>query len=350
MVRWRGKLNGDVATVRVGRPLVRTDDLVVEQLGDELLVYDRRNNRAHCLSADAARVWRACDGNTDIETLCEALDSDRDTVVRALEELERAELLESHELEIVSVNGNGKGKGNGHRKSGGITRRELGSRGAKVGTAVVAAPLILSISAPTPAAAATPPAFFCEIFTTQSCGASAGCGSIAGCCCCNKSCPGAGSCKGCTSIAACTSGNQPCAGSPDPAGTDCSDAKGTNPFTVCGCCGPPFFPNIGGSSSGCGCGWGNPTPVNSTGISTSGQSASNPANPGSGCCDMTSMGPTVATGFVMCTSAATCVPCCNGQPIYPGSHFGCCGGYFAPNAATDVCVHTKPVGYPTTCS
>jgi hypothetical protein len=334
--------------VSTRRPLARSDELVIEELEDEVLIYDKKNKRAHCLSATAARVWRACDGVSDAEALAETLDLSERDVRDAFDELESVELFEAG-LELVVVNGNG--NGNGH----GLTRRELTKRSAKVGAAVAAAPMILSITAPTAWATATPPQFFCEIFTTQSCGASSGCGSIAGCCCCNKSCPAQASCKGCTSISACASGSQPCATSSSTSGTNCSDAKGTNPFTVCGCCGPPFYPNISSAASGCGCGWGTLAPVNATGVSTSGLAAGSTTNPGAGCCDMSSTGPTPATGFVACgangdTTGSHCVPCCNGIPIYPGSHFGCCGGYFASSPSVDACVHTKPTGYPTSCS
>jgi hypothetical protein len=318
---------------------------VVEELDGELLVYDGKNKQAHCLSTTAARVWRACDGETDVAGLSAALELTADSVRDALDELERTELLDGAGLQVLNGNGNGNGSG--------ITRRELGKKSAKVGAAVAAAPLILSITAPTAWATATPPAFFCEIFTTHDCGASSGCGSIAGCCCCNKSCPAQASCKGCTSIAACATGIQPCATSSSTAGTNCSDAKGTNPFTVCGCCGPPFYPNIASSASSCGCGWGNLAPSNSTGVSTSGF-ADSTSNPGAGCCDMSSTGPGPGQ-FVMCgangdTTGAHCVPCCNGKPIYPGSHFGCCGGYSAASASDDACIHAKPTGYPTSCS
>lgn len=332
------------------RPLARSDELIIEELEDEVLVFDKKNNRAHCLSGSAARVWRACDGSSDPEMLAEALDLDVDTVSAAFDELESAELFERG-LEVFESNGNG--NGNGH----GITRRQLGKRSAQVGGAVMAAPLILSITAPTALATATPPNFFCEIFTTGACGASTGCGSIAGCCCCNSGCPGAGSCKACSSVATCTTSAQPCAGSPDLAQPSCSDAKGTNPFTKCGCCGPPFYPNIGSANQGCGCGWGNLAPVDANGVSTSGFSTG--TNPGAGCCDISSTGPGPGQ-FVKCFQASSCVPCCNGIPIGPPitvngvqynqspgatTTFGCCGGYNAPNAATDTCGHTLPPGY-----
>lgn len=37
----------------------RNDDLEIQELGDELLVYDRRTDVAHCLTPTATAVWRA---------------------------------------------------------------------------------------------------------------------------------------------------------------------------------------------------------------------------------------------------------------------------------------------------
>jgi hypothetical protein len=247
---------------------------VVEEIENELLVYDRKTKRAHCLSAQAARVWRACDGNTDVDALANTLGVARDTVVRAIEELEHEELLESHILQIV--NGNGKGKG------GGITRRELGSRGAKVGGAVIGAPLILSITAPTAMAATSPTPYQCQLYTVQSCGTSTGCGSVFGCCCC---CQGGGACKVCSAVDFCNAGLQTCA--PLTTFAICSNV-GSGPASPAGCCG------VTGSML-CGCGWGT----------------------GGGCCDAT-------TGVTCTPGAANCVPCCGNQILLPGSQLNCC--------------------------
>ena len=54
----RGVLNNKL------KPLARSEGLVVEEVGDELLVADPLSSRAHSLNAFAARVWQACDGET----------------------------------------------------------------------------------------------------------------------------------------------------------------------------------------------------------------------------------------------------------------------------------------------
>jgi hypothetical protein len=46
------------------RPLARTDNLVINELTDEVLVYDLQRDKAHCLNHTAASVWKQCDGRS----------------------------------------------------------------------------------------------------------------------------------------------------------------------------------------------------------------------------------------------------------------------------------------------
>lgn len=118
------------------RPTARTAELLVEELGDELLVYDQRSDQVHCLSLAAGKVWRACDGKTSLEQLGSALNIDSELVDRALDELDACGLLDGE-------------------APGGVTRREATARLVRTGAAAAAAPLIYSIAAPTPALAVT---------------------------------------------------------------------------------------------------------------------------------------------------------------------------------------------------
>lgn len=162
------------------RPLARSQDLIVEELGDELLVYDESVDRGHCLSPEAARVWRRCDGKTPADGLSRQLGLDSDMVARALKELEDCDLLEAPpELAVDGA-------------AAGSTRRELAVKTAKVGAAAAVAPLIMSIVAPTAEAALS-----CEL--------------VGGCL---DNCGGTGSgCQGtacvCCQIANCGCGTQP---------------------------------------------------------------------------------------------------------------------------------------------
>lgn len=112
--------------------VARVDDvhLIVEQLNDELVIFDRRSNKAHLLDARAARVFRAAEGGCAVDQLAES-PSGKAEVQLAVAELQRIGLLASDGSQVPR-------------------RRAL----AALGTAA-ALPMIVSILAPTPAAAAS---------------------------------------------------------------------------------------------------------------------------------------------------------------------------------------------------
>lgn len=133
-----GKLHTKHKSVATSKPLARTNGLIVEELDGEVLVYDGESSQAHCLSSAAARVWRACDGDTSVEQLSESLELDPAVVVAALAELEECTLLDR-----------------GLPGPQEITRREATAKLAKVGAAAAIVPLIYSIGVPAPALAAS---------------------------------------------------------------------------------------------------------------------------------------------------------------------------------------------------
>ena len=81
-------------------PRARKDELVVEHLPDETLVYDLTRHKAHCLNRAAAIVWRRSDGRTSIEQMAGMLEDEAmlprdEKIVRlALDRLRKAKLLE----------------------------------------------------------------------------------------------------------------------------------------------------------------------------------------------------------------------------------------------------------------
>lgn len=84
---------------RVTMPRARTEDLVVEDLPDETLVYDLTRDRAHCLNPTAALVWRHCDGATTVADVSRLLATELNVPTReafvwaALERLDKVRLL-----------------------------------------------------------------------------------------------------------------------------------------------------------------------------------------------------------------------------------------------------------------
>jgi hypothetical protein len=173
------------------KPLARSSKLVIEELGDELLVYDVAANQAHSLGKAAARVWRACDGETGADALALKTGLGSDTVARAIEELQECNLLDVGPQVV----------------DGGMTRRQMTFKVAQVGATAAAVPLIWSVAGPIPEASATPTVEDCGRYTDSSCDT---CDTICGCCCC---CQGSGtanhdpSCKICYPAGLCSAFN-----------------------------------------------------------------------------------------------------------------------------------------------
>lgn len=127
-------------------PRARREGLVIQELPDEVLVYDRERDKAHCLNQTAALVWGYCDGSTAVSTMARHLERDLKTtkvdekiVWYALDQLSKDHLLEDSIVPPTVL--------------GGMSRRQMVQ--ALGVAAVIAIPLVTSIVAPTPAQAAT---------------------------------------------------------------------------------------------------------------------------------------------------------------------------------------------------
>lgn len=81
------------------KPQAREAGLVIEELDDELLVYDLERHKAHCLNSTAALIWRHCDGKTGADGIASRLRKesqiliDDEVVWVALRRLGKANLL-----------------------------------------------------------------------------------------------------------------------------------------------------------------------------------------------------------------------------------------------------------------
>ena len=214
-------------------PLAREADLVVEELGEELLVFDRRRQRAHSLNPVAARVWRACNGARSPERIAEHCGLDRDAVGLALEALADIELLQAP---LTA----------GDDASPAVSRRQMLRRAAVTGVGIgIAIPVIRSINAPTAQAATSTckgRGQACPNFS--SCCAGLSCGSAAVCCPSRgSSCPG-GKNASCCGGAVCHAGGVCFGVSCQATGSSCS---GTNQC----CFGLTCKPNAANSSLSC---------------------------------------------------------------------------------------------------
>ncbi|HKS27445.1 MAG TPA: PqqD family protein [Pyrinomonadaceae bacterium] len=81
-------------------PAARRDELVIQEVEGETLVYDLKSHKAHCLNETAAMVWKHCDGERTASEVALLLEQEMGTpvsaeVVRlAVEQLEKRSLLE----------------------------------------------------------------------------------------------------------------------------------------------------------------------------------------------------------------------------------------------------------------
>lgn len=120
------------------KPIGRKDDLVVQELNGEVLIYDLRSNKAFCLNETAARVWQACDGSNTVSDIARGLGSD-DLAWLALNDLKKQKLV-THDITTPA-------------KFEGMSRREVVRN---IGlSSMLAIPVIAGLVAPAAAQAGT---------------------------------------------------------------------------------------------------------------------------------------------------------------------------------------------------
>lgn len=81
------------------RPIARQEGLVIQEMPEEVLVYDLETNKAHCLNETAAFVWKACDGSKSVGEIAKLFGSEsgkavsEDLVWLAIDQLNESNLL-----------------------------------------------------------------------------------------------------------------------------------------------------------------------------------------------------------------------------------------------------------------
>jgi hypothetical protein len=130
-------------------PVARQDGLLVEEVEDELVVYDQRRDSAHRLNRTAAIVWRHCDGKHDTAQLLQVLEAevgkdlaDEDLVEISLDMLADKGLLEDAAPARAPEETR-------------LSRRRFIRRVGTVGAAALVLPSVTSLVAPTAAHAQT---------------------------------------------------------------------------------------------------------------------------------------------------------------------------------------------------
>lgn len=177
-------------------PAARNNDLVVQELGKELLIYDLQTHKAYQLNETSMIVFNACASQTSFDELKQKYKFTDDLIHLTLDRLKDENLI-----------------GNYNSQFAGISRREAIK---KVGLAtMIALPVIVGITAPAAAHAASTAA--CAQ-ATEACtfdnGTQAGC-------CNNLRCAGFNQCVACspaTTLVSCVLTAFCCSGTSTPIG------------------------------------------------------------------------------------------------------------------------------------
>lgn len=125
------------------KPISRKENIVVQELENEVLIYDLNSNKAFCLNETSALVFQLCNGTRSVAEISDSMSIKMKTLVSegivwlAIEELRREKLI-SFEVKGVFA---------------GMSRREMVR---KVGLAsMVTLPVVMSVIAPTAVTAAS---------------------------------------------------------------------------------------------------------------------------------------------------------------------------------------------------
>jgi len=129
--------------MKKNNPMGRTNDIVVQEVNGEVLIYDLSADKAFCLNETSALIWAACDGTRNVSEIGEYASSklnapaNDDLIWLALDQLNREKLLTNAPAEL--------------EKFSGVSRREMIKK-VGLGTAI-ALPIVASLIAPTAAMA-----------------------------------------------------------------------------------------------------------------------------------------------------------------------------------------------------
>ncbi len=124
-------------------PVARKQGLVVQEMPEEVLIYDLDTNKAHCLNNTAAFVWKSCDGKNTTKDIAQLFEVNSGTLVSedliwlAIDQLNEKNLLNKNVTAKFNLQ----------------NRREVIK---KIGMAsMIALPIVASLAAPTSVMAAT---------------------------------------------------------------------------------------------------------------------------------------------------------------------------------------------------
>ncbi len=119
-------------------PISRKDNLVVQKIDNEIMIYDLIDNKAFCLNETSAMVWQLCDGEKSPLEMSKILSdkigskANEDLVWFAVDQLKKENLIENGNEQTSPFSG--------------MNRRDIIK---KVGlTTMIALPFVASLAAP----------------------------------------------------------------------------------------------------------------------------------------------------------------------------------------------------------
>ena len=126
------------------RPETRNENIVIQEMNKEILIYDLNTNKAFCLNETSAIIYQLCDGTRNIHEIVQSFNQitknsiTDDLIWLALDKFKQDNLLEDDSIEI---------------NFNGLSRLQVIK---KVGLAsLIALPLVSSVVAPTAGMAAS---------------------------------------------------------------------------------------------------------------------------------------------------------------------------------------------------
>lgn len=137
-------------------PVARTANILITEVDNEVMIYDRETDACHCLNPIATKVYYYADGRNTVDDIAtflkQELELSEDVDIRgliwlALEELERCHLIQEYVREPIA-------------DEVGVSRRKVLGKTAKFAGAVAIGalfPMVQSVVAPKPAMASSSP-------------------------------------------------------------------------------------------------------------------------------------------------------------------------------------------------
>jgi hypothetical protein len=156
----------------MNRPKTRNENIVVQAIENEILIYDLKTNKAYCLNETSALIYQLCDGKNSVADISLKLSQKlnqpitEDVIWLALDSFKKDNLLEEGEQFAINFNG--------------LTRRQVVK---KVGlSSLLVLPVIASVVAPAAAATASLAPLFASCTNPGQC-QSGNCGTATSRCC-----------------------------------------------------------------------------------------------------------------------------------------------------------------------